>query len=130
MRLNRRYKRNIKENLSFYIASTVLTIVSIVMFFVMNIAGSGIMDFGEVFLSEHNVEDASFTTYQPISEKDMERLEKDFDVELEAQRYINIEDEDYTVRVFSRNKEINLPEITAGRDIEAEDEILLSEGSA
>lgn len=128
MRLNRRYKRNIKENLSFYIASTVLTIVSIVMFFVMNIAGSGIMDFGEVFLSEHNVEDASFTTYQPISEKDMERLEKDFDVELETQRYINIEDEDYTVRVFSRNKEINLPEITAGRDIEAEDEILLSEG--
>ena len=128
MRLNRRYKRNIKENLSFYIASTVLTIVSIVMFFVMNIAGSGIMDFGEVFLSEHNVEDASFTTYQPISEKDMERLEKDFDVELETQRYINIEGEDYTVRVFSRNKEINLPEITAGRDIEAEDEILLSEG--
>ena len=115
MRLNRRYKRNIKENLSFYIASTVLTIVSIVMFFVMNIAGSGIMDFGEVFLSEHNVEDASFTTYQPISEKDMERLEKDFDVELEAQRYINIEDEDYTVRVFSRNKEINLPEITADK---------------
>ncbi len=128
MRLNRRYKRNIKENLSFYIASTVLTIVSIFMFFVMNIAGSGIMDFGEVFLSEHNVEDASFTTYQPLSEKDMARLEQDFDVELEAQRYINIEDEAYTVRVFSRNKVINLPEITAGRDIEAEDEILLSEG--
>lgn len=130
MRMNRRYIRNIKENLSFYVASTVLTIVSVFLFFIMNIAGNGILDFGEEFFGEHNVEDASFTTYQPISDKDLALLEKEFDVELEAQYYVNIEEEDYTTRVLSRNKKINIAEITAGSDITTDDEILLSEGFA
>lgn len=130
MKINRRYTRNIRENLSFYVASTILTIVSIFMFFVMNIAGNGISDFGKEFFREHNVEDASFSTYMPISDEDMEQLEKDFDVELEAQYYINIKEDDYTARVFSRNEKINTAEITAGSDISADDEILISEGFA
>lgn len=130
MRINRRYIRNVKENFSFYAASTVLTIVSVFLFFIMNIAGNGIHEFGEVFFREHNVEDASFMTYNPISDEDLALLEKEFDVELEAQYYINIEDEDYTTRVFGRNKKINIAEITAGSDITADDEILLSEGFA
>lgn len=130
MRINRRYIRNIKENLSFYVASTVLTIVSIFMFFVMNIAGNGIHDFGVEFFREHNVEDASFTTYNPISDDELAVLEQEYDVELEAQYYINIEEEDYTARVFGRNRKINVAEITAGSDISADDEILISEGFA
>lgn len=130
MKINRRYARNIKENLSFYVASTVLTIVSIFLFFVMNIAGSGIYDFGKEFFEEHNVEDASFTTYNPIPDEDLTALEKEFNVELEAQYYINIENEDYTTRVFGRNRKINVAEITAGSDIVSDDEVLLSEGFA
>lgn len=130
MKINRRYARNIKENLSFYVASTVLTIVSIFLFFVMNIAGSGIYDFGKEFFEEHNVEDASFTTYNPIPDEDLTALEKEFNVELEAQYYINIENEDYTARVFGRNRKINVAEITAGSDIVSDDEVLLSEGFA
>ncbi len=130
MKINRRYARNIKENLSFYVASTVLTIVSIFLFFVMNIAGSGIYDFGKEFFEEHNVEDASFTTYNPIPDEDLTALEKEFNVELEAQYYINIENEDYTARVFGRNRKINVAEITAGSDIVSDDEVILSEGFA
>lgn len=130
MRINRRYLRNIKENLSFYVASTVLTIVSIFLFFIMNIAGNGILDFGEEFFREHNVEDAFFTTYYPISDEELAVLEEELDVELEAQYYINIEEERYTTRVLSRNKKINVAEITAGSDITADSEILLSEGFA
>lgn len=130
MKINRRYARNVRENLSFYVASTVLTIVSICLFFVMNIAGNGIKDFGEEFFEEHNVEDAFFTTYYPISDEELASLEKEFDVELEAQYYINLKDEDYTTRVFGRNTKINLPEITVGSDISADDEILISEGFA
>ncbi|MCB6993120.1 FtsX-like permease family protein [bacterium 210820-DFI.6.37] len=130
MKINRRYTRNIRENLSFYVASTILTMVSIFMFFVMNIAGNGISDFGKEFFKEHNVEDASFSTYLPISDKDMKELEKNFDLELEAQHYINIKEDGYTVRVFSRNGKINTAEITAGSDISADNEILISEGFA
>lgn len=130
MRINRRYIRNMKENLSFYVASTVLTIVSVFLFFIMNIAGNGIHDFGVEFFREHNVEDAYFTTYMPISDEELAELEKEYDVELEAQYYINIEEEDYTTRVFGRNRKINVAEITAGSDITSDDEILISEGFA
>lgn len=130
MRINRRYIRNMKDNLSFYVASTVLTIVSVFLFFIMNIAGNGIHDFGVEFFREHNVEDASFTTYNPISDDELAVLEQEYDVELEAQYYINIEEEDYTARVFGRNRKINVAEITAGSDITSDDEILISEGFA
>lgn len=41
MTLNKRYLRNIKENLSFYIASSVLTVVALLLFYLFYIAGSG-----------------------------------------------------------------------------------------
>lgn len=49
MKLNKRYIRSIKENRSFYIASSVLTIVTLLMFYLFNIAGTGILDFSEDF---------------------------------------------------------------------------------
>ncbi len=130
MKINRRYTRNLKENLSFYVASTILTIVSIFLFFIMNIAGNGILDFGKDFFEKHNVEDASFTTYYPISDEDLAELEKEFDLKLEKQYYINIVEKHYTARVFGRNTKINIAEITAGSDIAKNNEILISEGFA
>ncbi len=130
MKINRRYKRNIRENLSFYVASVVLTVVSIFLFLLFNIAGNGIHDFGKEFFREHNVEDASFTTYKPIPEEELSELEDEFDVELEAQYYVNVKEDDYTVRVFSKNEKINTAEITAGSDVSGDDDILISEGFA
>lgn len=79
MKINRRYVRNIKENLSFYVASTVLTIVSVFLFLLFHIAGNGILEFGEEFFREHNVEDASFTTYRPIPDEELAALEREFE---------------------------------------------------
>lgn len=130
MKMNRRYLRNVRENLSFYVAATVLTIVSALLFLLFYIAGSGIQEFGEEFFRKHNIEDAFFTTYYPISDEELALLEKEYDVELEAQYYINIKEEDYTIRVFDRNRKIDTAEITAGSELAADDEILLSEGFA
>ena len=47
MTLNKRYLRNIKENLSFYIASSVLTVVALLLFYLFYIAGSGIKKYGD-----------------------------------------------------------------------------------
>lgn len=52
MKLNRRYTRNIRENLSFYISSTVLTVVTLLLYFLFNIAGNAILDFGDEFCAE------------------------------------------------------------------------------
>ena len=49
---------------------------------------------------------------------------------MEAQKYINIEQDQKTVRVFQVTKKINTHEITEGTDIDSDDEVILSEGYA
>lgn len=130
MKLNRRYTRNIRENLSFYISATVLTVVTLLLFYLFNIAGNAISDFGEDFFARNRLEDAHFSTYLPISDEEISALEKDYELTLEPQRYINIETNGVTARVFERTENVDLYEITANRDVVADDEIVISEGYA
>ncbi|MCQ2540574.1 MAG: hypothetical protein MJ114_09060, partial [Acetatifactor sp.] len=62
MNLRKRYSRSFKSNMSFYVSSTILTITTLFLFFMMNLGGHGILDFGEKFFSEHHREDANFST--------------------------------------------------------------------
>ena len=130
MILNRRYIRNIRENLSFYISATVLTVVTLLLYFLFNIAGNAIMNFGDAFFARNRLEDAHFSTYLPIPDEEISTLEKDFDLTLEPQRYINIETDGVTARIFSRTEKIDLYEITVGKDISGQDEVVISEGYA
>lgn len=130
MKLNRRYPRNIRENLSFYISATVLTVVTLLLYFLFNIAGNAILDFGEEFFDRNRLEDAHFSTYMLIPEEEIAGLEKDYSLTLEAQRYINIETDGVTARVFERTKDIDLYEVTAGRDVTGNGEAVISEGYA
>ena len=63
MKLRRRYIRNIRQNLSFYTASTVLTMAALFLFFLFHIAGNAILDFADEFFEKQKLEDAHFTTY-------------------------------------------------------------------
>lgn len=130
MKLNKRYSRCIKSNLSFYISTTILTIMTLVLVFIMNIGGNAIWEFGDTFFASQNLEDANFTTYLPISEEEQKELEKEFDVKLEPQYYNNIETDGTTARVFKKTHEINLYSITEGKDITSNDEVIISEGYA
>ena len=130
MKLNKRYFRSIKSNLSFYISAAVLTIMTLFLFFMMNIAGSAIWEFGDDFFKTQNLEDADFTTYLPIPEEEIKELEEEYSVNLEAQFYSNIETDGVTARVFKKTSEINLYSITEGKDAEKNDEIIISEGYA
>ena len=128
MNLNKRYSRSIKNNLSFYISTTILTIMTLVLFFTMNIAGEAIWEFGDQFFISQNLEDANFTTYLPISEEEIAELEDTYEVILEPQYYCNIETEGITSRVFQKNQKINLYQVTEGRDALEKDEVIISEG--
>lgn len=130
MKLNRRYLRSIRNNLSFYISSAVLTIMTLFLFFTLNISGKAIWEFGDRFFASQRLEDANFTTWRPIPAEEAVELEKQYSVSLEPQYYCNIETDGTTARVFQRTKEINLYSITEGRDAEKPDEIILSEGYA
>ena len=130
MKLNMRYSRSIKSNLSFYISATVLTITTLFLFFMMNIAGEAIWEFGDEFFASQNVEDANFTTYLPISEEEIKELEEEYSVSLEPQYYSNIETDGVTARVFKKTSEINLYSVTEGKDVKQNDEVIISEGYA
>lgn len=130
MKLNKRYSRSIKSNLSFYISTTILTIMTLVLFFTMNIAGKAIWEFGDKFFASQNLEDANFSTYLPIPDGELERLEKEYGVILESQYYSNIETEGVTARVFKSTDKINLYQVTVGRDVQEKDEVIISEGYA
>jgi len=130
MKLNKRYFRSIKQNRSFYVSSTVLTIMTLFLFFMMNIAGQSIWEFGDEFFKTQNVEDANFATYFPIPEEEIAELEKEYAVTLEPQYYNNIETEGITTRVFKKTNKINLYSITEGEDVRKDNEVIISEGYA
>ena len=56
MKLNKRYVRSIKANLPFYIAASVLTMVTLLMFYLFYIAGTGINAYGDEFFSKNKLE--------------------------------------------------------------------------
>lgn len=130
MKLNRRYTRNIRENLSFYIASSVLTVVTLFLYFMFAIAGNAILNFGTDFFASQKVEDANFTTYTPIPDEEITKLEEKYDLTLEAQKYVNIETDDTTARVFHKTDNIDLYKVTVGNDAKNSGEIIISEGYA
>lgn len=130
MKLNKRYIRSIKSNVSFYVSATVLTIMTLFLFFIMNIAGKSIWEFGDQFFETQNVEDANFTTYLPIPEEEIEAMEEKYALSLEPQYYSNIETDGVTARVFQKTEKINLYSITEGKDALKNNEIIISEGYA
>jgi putative ABC transport system permease protein len=130
MKLNRRYTRNIRENLSFYVAATVLTVVTLLLFYLFNIAGNAILDFSDEFYANNQLEDAHFSTYLPITDEDVANLERDYNLDLEPQRYINIKTDDVTARVFDRTDKVDLYQVTVGRDVAGAGEVVISEGYA
>ena len=130
MKLRRRYVRNIRQNLSFYIAATVLTMAALFLFFLFHIAGNAILDFADEFFEKQKLEDAHFTTYIPIPESDIEDLEEEYGITLEAQSYINIDTDGTTARVFQKTRKVDLYDVTEGEDADEKGEVILSEGYA
>lgn len=129
-KINRRYKRSIKNNISFYISSIVLTVVALMMYFVFSMGGRGIKDFVDDFFERNNVEDAEFITYFDIPDEDIKDMEEKFNLSLEKQEYFDFEENDYTARVFKRSEKINFYELTEGEDTATADKIIISEGYA
>ena len=130
MKLRRRYIRNMRGNTSFYVASVVLTVAALALFFLFHIAGNAILDFADHFFEEQKVENAHFTTYVPITEQGIEELEEQYVITLEAQHFVNIDTDGTTARVFRKTEKVDLYDVTEGEDAKSADEVIISEGYA
>ncbi len=131
MTLNKRYKRNIGSSLPFYIASVILTAISLLGFYLFYIAGTGINNYGDDFFESHKREDASFQTYMPIPDNELTEIEDKFSVILEAEQYANIEDGNKTIRLFTQNDKIDLcDETDCISEPFGENDVMISKGYA
>ena len=113
MKLNRRYRRSIRADLPFYVSASLLTMVTLLMFYLFYIAGTGIGKYGDDFFARNKREDATFTTYTEITQEELSALEEKYGVTLERERYAGVNEGDYKVRVFRPNEKIDLYEIHA-----------------
>ena len=130
MKLNKRYSRSIKSDIPFYIAASLLTMMTLLMFFLFYIAGTGINKYGDDFFSKYKREDATFSTYAEIPDEKLLSLETKYGVTLEKERFAGTDEGDYRVRVFRPNDKIDLYEIHSGNDLKSNEEILISAGYA
>ena len=128
MTLRKRYLRNIKKNLSFYICTVLLTGFSVMLYLGFDAAAVKLLDDLNVFYSDYHVEDAQFTTLNEISDEDISELEEKYDITIEKQTYIDFEEKDYTVRVMKRMDKVNLYKMSGGQDVKGDDEIILNTG--
>ena len=130
MKLNKRYSRSIKANMPFYISATILNMVGLLIFYLFYIAGTGINRYGDEFFAAHNVEDAVFTTFEEITDDEIDELESRYSLTLEKEHFVNVTSGDIRIRVFRPAEKINTYEVISGSDISSDDEILISAGYA
>ncbi|MBQ8950272.1 MAG: ABC transporter permease [Eubacterium sp.] len=128
MTLRKRYIRNIKKNLSFYICAVLLTGFSVMLYLGFDAATVKLLDDLNVFYRDYHIEDAQFTTMSEISDEDISKLEDKYDITIERQTFIDFEEKDYTVRVMKRMDKVNLYKMSGGSDVERDDEIILNTG--
>ena len=119
MTINKRAVRSVKKNLSFYIISTVLTVLIAILIIAPLSTGHNMKKVINEFVEKYKTEDAEFVTYSPISEDDMKTLERDYDVIMEYSRYKDLkfsgkDVEGLTVRVFDMPEKLNLCNVRDG----------------
>ncbi len=134
MTINKRAVRSIKKNISFYIISTILTVLICILIVAPVSTGHNMTKVIDKFVDDYKAEDAEFVTYNPISDDDMSKLENDYDVIMEYSRYKDIKIdtgdlEGSTIRVFDMPEKLNLCNVRDGHMPES-GEVLLTQNFA
>ncbi len=126
MTLRKRYIRNIKTNLSFYICTILLTALVGVMYLGFDAGVNVVKKNLDDFYKNSHVEEAQFTCLMDIEDTDIEELEDKYDITLEKQTYIDMEEDSYTVRIMKKMDKLNTYKVSSGTDVKDENDILLS----
>lgn len=126
MTLNKRYKRNIKSNLSFYISIIILTALVTCLHVAFDSSYGVQQENFDKLIEEANVEDAEFITMLPPY--DLDGLKKKYDLDIEEQDYIDLELDGSSaeVRLFGDDNKINRIRVQEGQAPENDDDILLN----
>lgn len=130
MTLNKRYKRNIKNHLSFYLCAGILTVIAVLLYLIFSCGVDAQRMYVERFYEACKLEDAQFTTKKALTDADIAELEQEYDVAIEEQLYADYSVSDgaqtYVLRLTRGQRKVNGYEVSDGRDIQETDEVLLT----
>ncbi len=131
MILNKRYRRNIKSNFSFYLCMTLLTLLAVTLDLVFTGVVDGEKNCIDSFQTSAYCEDGQFVTYNKILDEDIDSLEKEYNVLIEEQQYLNYEiQDDFRIRVVTPNEKINKHMVCEGEEIASNTDVMISTGLA
>lgn len=126
MTLQRKITRSIKNNLSFYLTGSLLTAITVMLLIGAFAVSESLYTWADAYYEKTNIEDASFQTQIPITEEEMAELEKNYDLTLEKQEYLDFAYQDTKLRLFSPTEKMDYYTITEGSDLEEPGDILLT----
>ncbi len=126
MTLQRKITRSIKKNLSFYLTGSLLTAITVMLLIGAFAVCESLYTWADAYYEKTNIEDASFQTQIPITEEEMAQLEKDYDLTLEKQEYLDFAYQDTRLRLFSPTEKMDYYTITEGSDLKEPGDILLT----
>lgn len=128
MVINKRIKGSLKYNRSFYVVSIILTMIAAAFLIASLSTGNTLIKAIDNFYDKNAVEDAEFSVYNDFDESELKSMEKEFDVEMELNRYKDVEYKDTAkLRVFAATNKINKYEVTKGSDTAEKTDILVSQ---
>lgn len=123
--IDRTIFRSIKSNLSYYISIVLLTALTV---FLVTVAFSDaymVVDDIEKVMTDGVVEDAQFLTAIPLTQKEIAEIEKQYDVSIEQNGYLDVSVGDKSYRIFKPSQKINTYQLLEGDEIQSQYEILL-----
>lgn len=126
MTLQKKIVRSVRKNLSFYLTGSILTAITVMLLVGAFSVSSSLYACFEPYFKEAAVEDGEFVTLTEIPEQEIKNLEAEYDVILEKQQYQDQKFQDTKFRLFAKTEKLDLFTVSEGRDIEAEDEILVT----
>jgi putative ABC transport system permease protein len=124
--LLKRLPRTVRSNQWLVYGSITLVMLACMMYASLNAMIVDIRESRLRFERESQIESATFLPQKPFA--DLSSFEHDHGLTIERRREVDaVVDSGLTLRVFERTTRVDIPAITAGRDVQADDEMLLGQ---
>lgn len=131
MVLDKKLIRSVKKHKSKYIGSIIMIILSCMMFIGFNIASPNIIDSIDDFRNESNMESVNFSTSTVISDRDIKKLEDEFNCDIECRRKLEYKlDDGDSLEIYTPSTKVNIYRLLDGDDLFSENDILLDNNYA
>ena len=124
--LLKRLPRTIRSNQWLVYGSITLVMLACMLYVSLNAMLVDISGSRSRFERESHIESATFLPQKPFA--DLSTFERDHGVAIERRREVDAAvDSGLTLRVFERTTRVDIPAVTAGRDVQSDDEMLLGQ---